>query len=279
MKLYSGKVQCSVCMHKCVILEGQTGACGVRTLRDGRIYPLNYGHITSLCLDPIEKKPLYRFHPGSYILSIGSYGCNLFCPFCQNHEISRHDPIAPPDHGVLSPEELMQEVVREKRSIGLAYTYNEPLICYEYVRDCSRLIHEAGKANVLVSNGEASQEVLNELLPYMDAMNIDLKGFRPEIYEQYGGSLDMVMDFIQGCVGKTHLEVTSLIVPGRNDSAEDMKKEAQWLASLDPDIPLHITRYFPRYKMTDVPPTSIALLKELSSVAKEHLRYVFLGNV
>ncbi len=271
--------KCNVCMNHCNIPEGGFGLCGVRTLKNGSVVPDNYGYITALALDPIEKKPLHDFHPGSYILSIGSYGCNLRCPFCQNHDISQVHSAVCTGARKVSPEELCSIVINESLSIGLAYTYNEPLICYEFVRDCSKLIHEAGKLNVLVSNGEATQAVLDELLPYIDAMNIDLKGFRREIYEQYGGDLDMVKEFIETACLSSHVEVTSLIVPNINDSAEDMEKEARWLASLDPEIPLHITRYFPQYKMRDRGPTSIPLMKDLAGIASKYLKHVYLGNV
>ena len=270
--------QCKVCMHKCSLSEGQTGFCGIRTIHNGVISPDNYGYITALALDPIEKKPIKNFHPGSYILSIGSYGCNLRCPFCQNHDISqakREDTNA----RKTTPEQLCEIVKNEDASIGLAYTYNEPLIGYEFVRDCAKLIHEVGKYNVLVSNGEASLEVLGELLPYMDAMNIDLKGFRDEIYASYSGDLALVKDFIKNAAPSCHVEVTSLIVPGMNDSEEDMDAQARWLASVDPDIPLHITRYFPQYKMRDRAPTSIPLMYSLADIASKYLRHVYLGNI
>ena len=273
------KVTCGVCMHKCSLSEGSHGFCGVRTLRDGKVYPDNYGYITALALDPIEKKPLKRFHPGSYILSIGSYGCNLCCPFCQNHDISQAKSPEEAYARQTTPEELCSIVVSEEKTIGLAYTYNEPLIGYEFVRDCAKLIHEAGKYNVLVSNGEATLEVLDEIIPFIDAMNIDLKGFKDEIYASYGGSLDMVKGFIERSFASSHVEITSLIVPGMNDSKEDMEQEAKWIASLNPDIPLHITRYFPQYKMRDRAPTSIPLMKDLSEIASKYLNYVYLGNV
>ena len=271
--------KCKVCMHNCSLSEGQTGFCGVRTMHNGVISPDNYGYITALALDPIEKKPIKNFHPGSYILSIGSYGCNLKCPFCQNHDISQSHSPQESAARKTTPEELCEIVRNERDSIGLAYTYNEPLICYEFVRDCAKLIHNIGKFNVLVSNGEASKEVLNEILPYIDAMNIDLKGFRDDIYRSYGGVLDLVMDFIKTAALSCHVEVTSLIVPGMNDSEADMEEEAKWLASVDPDIPLHITRYFPQYKMRDRAPTSIPLMKKLAGIASKYLNHVYLGNI
>ena len=266
-------------MHKCSLSEGQTGFCGVRTRHGDLIAPDNYGYITALALDPIEKKPLRNFHPGSYILSVGSYGCNLRCPFCQNYDISQELDSAKSYSKKVTPKELCEIVKNEERTIGLAYTYNEPLIGFEFVRDCAKLIHEAGKYNVLVSNGEASETILDEILPFIDAMNIDLKGFRDDIYRAYSGSLEMVKAFIKKSAGSAHVEITSLIVPGMNDSAEDMDEEAKWLASIDPNIPLHITRYFPQYKMRDRGPTSIPHMKELAAIASKHLSHVYLGNV
>ena len=271
--------KCNVCMYNCSLSEGQTGFCGVRRMHDGVISPDNYGYITALALDPIEKKPLKNFHPGSYILSIGSYGCNLHCPFCQNHDISQIHSAQEAFARKTTPEELCELVRKSDDSIGLAYTYNEPLVGYEFVRDCAKLIRNIGKYNVLVSNGEASIAVLNEILPWMDAMNIDLKGFRDEIYKAYGGDLAMVMEFIKKSALSCHVEVTSLIVPGMNDSETDMEEEARWLASVDPDISLHITRYFPQYKMQDRGPTSIPHMKNLARIASKYLNHVYLGNI
>ncbi|MCR5627405.1 MAG: AmmeMemoRadiSam system radical SAM enzyme [Lachnospiraceae bacterium] len=277
----SEKIKCNVCMHACSLGPGQSGLCGARANRDGVIVSTNYGLVTSLALDPIEKKPLYMFHPGSYILSTGSYGCNLKCPFCQNYEISQatDDDMAFLGVRRTTPEQLAQIVLSEPDSIGLAYTYNEPLISYEFVRDTSRLIHEGGKFNVLVTNGEANPEILDELLPYIDAMNIDLKGFTDEIYKRLGGDLSLVMSTIEKASKTCHVELTSLIVPGINDSLTEMEREAIWIASLNKDIPLHITRCFPRYKMPDIAPTDISLMRKMKAVAEKHLSHVFLGNI
>ena len=272
---------CQVCMHRCNLEEGQKGICGARINQGGTIRCDNYGKVTALALDPIEKKPLNMFYPGSLILSVGSYGCNLRCPFCQNHEIS----MAGQDQGNrdyvrLSPEMLADKASTCKSlgSIGVAFTYNEPLVGWEYVRDTAKLVKEAGMVNVLVTNGTAFPEVLEELLPYMDAMNIDLKGFTREYYRKLGGDLEMVKEFIVQAAALCHVELTTLIVPGENDSPEEMEQEARWIASVDKGIPLHVTRFFPRYHMMDREATRTRQVYYLAEVAKGYLEHVFVGN-
>ena len=274
---------CELCFHRCDLSEGQTGFCRARACQDGKIVPLNYGKITSIALDPIEKKPLRRFHPGSKILSVGSFGCNLSCPFCQNHEISMagegdvHSPYVPPQR--LADLALEWKERDGAGNIGIAYTYNEPLVGWEYVRDTARLVKENGMANVLVTNGTAAPEILEELLPLIDAMNIDLKGFRAEYYRKLGGDLDTVKTFIARAVTACHVELTTLIVPGENDSPEEMEAQARWIADLNPEIPLHITRFFPQYHMLDRKPTEIQSLRRLAETAGQYLTNVSLGNV
>ncbi len=277
--------RCETCFRRCEIQEGKTGFCGARSCRDGKVTAENYGRITSIALDPVEKKPLSRFFPGSMILSIGSYGCNLRCPFCQNSGISwSEEALACAGKAeYISPEELVKIAlsVRDRGNIGIAYTYNEPLVGWEYVRDTGKLAHEAGLKNVLVSNGTACREVLDGLLPYIDAMNIDLKGFTDRYYsEVLGGSLRMVMEFIETAAKSCHLELTTLIIPGENDSEEEMRELSGWVASLESkeDIPLHISRFFPRFKMTDRPATDVNKVYRLAEVAREKLRYVYTGN-
>ncbi len=275
-------VICRVCMHRCSLMEGQTGACRARVNIGGVIRPENYGKLTAIALDPIEKKPLKRFHQGSKILSVGSYGCNLHCPFCQNHDIAQAGAkdMRATQTGEFTPAEIC-EIAKKAvpdGNAGVAYTYNEMLVSYEFVRDTARLVHEAGLLNVLVSNGEANLPILEELLPYIDAMNIDLKGFTDEIYDRLGGDLDLVKAFIKRAAADCHVEITSLIVPGMNDLPEDMEREAAWIASINPEIPLHITRYFPQYKMTE-PPTKIERMKQLKEIADRKLKYVYLGNI
>lgn len=275
------KTTCQICMHRCTLSPGQTGLCSARKNENGKIVCANYGRITSLALDPIEKKPLKHFRPGSLILSVGSYGCNLRCPFCQNHEISMagegdvHSPYVPPQRLA----DLALEWKERAGNIGIAYTYNEPLVGWEYVRDTARLVKENGMANVLVTNGTAAPEILEELLPLIDAMNIDLKGFRAEYYRMLGGDLDTVKTFIARAVTACHVELTTLIVPGENDSPEEMEAQARWIADLNPEIPLHITRFFPQYHMLDRKPTEIQSLRRLAETAGQYLTNVSLGNV
>jgi len=283
--------KCNVCFRECDIKEGKLGFCGVRSCKEGKIYPVNYGKITSLALDPIEKKPLARFRPGSKILSVGSYGCNIRCPFCQNSEISWDDNVAEwevKSEG-LSPQMLVMEAeyFRSKGNIGVAYTYNEPLIYYEYVRDCAKLIHERDMCNVLVSNGTAGPEVLEQIIPYIDAMNIDLKGFNREFYNNtLGGDIDMVKDFIREAVKHCHVELTTLIIPEENDSDEEMLEIAEWISNLKDaegniigrEIPLHISRFFPHFHMMDKDPTDVKRIYRLTEIAKRRLKYVYKGN-
>lgn len=277
------KTICQVCMHHCALEPGQMGLCRARKNKGGKIICDNYGQITSIALDPIEKKPLRDFHPGSMILSVGSYGCNLRCPFCQNHEISMEDRGALETEYV-SPKQLadMALLWKEQKkagNIGVAYTYNEPLVGWEFVRDTARLVREYGMVNVLVTNGTASQQVLDELLPWMDAMNIDLKGFRQEYYEKLGGDLETVKIFIAKAAESCHVELTTLIVPGENDSLEDMEEQAKWIAGIHPAIPLHITRFFPRFCMQDREATDATQLYRLARTAGKYLQKVYVGNV
>lgn len=282
---------CNVCFHHCDLQEGKTGFCGVRTLKGGKNISLNYGRLTSLALDPVEKKPLRRFHPGSYILSCGSYGCNQHCPFCQNHSISwsaRAMNYAETAE-VITPAQLAGAAMyyRDQGNIGIAFTYNEPLTGYEFVRDTAKLVHEAGMYNVLVTNGTASLQVLDELLPYIDAMNIDLKSFDPDFYAgTLCGDLDTVKAFIGKAVQHCHVEITTLVIPGVNDSDEEMRQISGWIASLGnvkdglsgTDIPLHISRFFPAFRMRDRGPTPVNRIYELKDIAEEKLKYVYTGN-
>ena len=270
---------CQTCMHHCRLSPGQWGICRARKNEGGEIVCKNYGQVSSLALDPIEKKPLNRFYPGSKILSVGSFGCNLRCPFCQNYEISMTRPEVSEDT-YLSPQELVDIAVkcREKGNIGVAFTYNEPLVGWEYVLDTAKLVKGAGMKNVLVTNGTASPEVLKKLLPYIDAMNIDLKGFREEYYRKLGGSLLAVKEFIVRAAKECHVELTTLIVPGENDSVEEMEEEVRWIASVDEEIPLHVSRFFPRYHMETGTATSVKKVYQLADAAGKMLKYVYTGN-
>ena len=271
--------ECAVCMHHCRLTEGQLGRCRARKNEEGRIVCANYGKITGLMPDPIEKKPLRRFFPGSRILSVGSFGCNLSCPFCQNHEISMAGPeeFQPKE---MPPENLaaLAKSWEDHGNIGVAYTYNEPLVGYEFVRDTARLVRKLGMKNVLVTNGSASLWVLEELLPYIDAMNIDLKGFTEGYYRKLGGDLETVKDFIRRAAQGCHVELTTLIVPGENDSEARMEQEARWIASISPEIPLHVTRFFPQYRMENRRATEVSVVYRLRDIAGKYLKYVYTGN-
>ena len=283
--------RCDVCFRHCEIAEGQRGFCGARLCRDGEVMPAAYGRVSGLALDPIEKKPLRRFHPGSRILSVGGFGCNLRCPFCQNHDISWSEEARAYEETAetAAPEELARTAVRlvPRGNIGLAFTYNEPLTAWEFVRDTGKLVHEAGLKNVLVTNGTAELPVLEALAPVIDAMNIDLKGFTRRYYSDVlRGSLDSVLRFIARAVQLCHVELTTLIVPGENDTEEEMRALAGWVAGLTdgdgnaigPEIPLHVSRFFPRFHMTDRPATDVRTVYRLAEIAREKLLYVYPGN-
>ncbi len=283
--------RCDVCFHRCDIPEGRRGFCGARACVGGEVVPENYGKITALALDPVEKKPLRRFHSGGMILSAGSYGCNLRCPFCQNHDISWSAQAMRLSERTerVTPEELVETALKLKPrgNIGLAFTYNEPLVGWEFVRDAARLSHEAGMVNALVTNGTASLNVLEAIAPHIDAMNIDLKGFTERYYTNVlGGSLDMVRAFIARAAQLCHVELTTLIVPGENDSEDEMRALTAWVAGLRDAagnavgraIPLHISRFFPRFHMTDRPATDPRRVYRLAEVAREKLDYVYTGN-
>lgn len=285
------KAVCEVCFRHCTIPEGGIGFCGARTAHAGRTEPLVCGGVSSLALDPIEKKPLARFFPGSMILSVGGFGCNLRCPFCQNYEISWSEEAAKyrKHADILLPETLadIAEQFKARGNIGAAFTYNEPLITYEYVRDTARLLHEKGMKAVLVTNGTAELFVLEELSPYIDAMNIDLKGFTDRYYEKVlGGSRSQVMAFIREAVKHCHVELTTLIVPGENNTEEEMRELASWVSGLTDasgetigtGVPLHISRFFPRFHMTDRRATDVHLIYHLAETAREYLHFVYTGN-
>jgi len=273
------KTKCQVCMHQCNLDEGQVGRCRGRKNIDGAIICDNYGKITSMALDPIEKKPLKYYYPGTKILSVGSYGCNLSCDFCQNYSISMVGE-AEIEWFYVSPEELCEEAVRLKlqNNIGVAFTYNEPLLSYEYIRDCSKLLKKQNLKTIIVTNGCFSQSTALEIVPYVDAMNIDLKGFTKEYYEKLGGSLETVLAFIETAHKWCHIELTTLIIPEENDSIEEMIKLAKWIASINPEIPLHISRFFPAWKMKSKNPTDVKRIYELVTTAQNWLKYVEAGN-
>ncbi|MDO5519718.1 MAG: AmmeMemoRadiSam system radical SAM enzyme [bacterium] len=273
-------IVCDVCMHHCSLKPGQVGRCRARANINNASTSINYGKITSMALDPIEKKPLACFHPGSMILSVGSFGCNLNCPFCQNDSIAMAGE-QQAETVLVTPRDLVMKAVslKDYGNIGLAFTYNEPLIDYEFIRDASKLLHEYGMKSVVVTNGSITPEAAKEVLPYVDAYNIDLKGFTDAYYKKLGGDLNTVKEFIRLASQHAHVELTTLIVPGENDTEQEMKELSTFVASVDPDIPLHITRFFPRRNMLDKQPTDIDLLYRLQVVAEKQLTYVFVGNV
>lgn len=273
------KLRCELCFRHCVLDEGQTGFCRARGNRDGAVVPLNYGKITSMALDPVEKKPLSRFHPGSQILSVASFGCNLRCSFCQNHHISMAGE-GERETVELYPESLAEQAAAlvHRGNIGVAYTYNEPLVGYEYVWDCAHAVRRRGLYNVLVTNGTIEETPWRTLLGYIDAANIDLKGFTAEWYRKLGGDLETVKRSIQIAAEQCHVEVTTLLVTGENDSEEEIRALSAWLADIDRSIPLHLTRFIPRYKMRDRAPTPLGRLYRLVEIAGERLDYVYPGN-
>lgn len=276
-KLPEGKVRCGICPHRCLLAAGKAGLCRVRKNSGGILYALNYARCAASALDPIEKKPLYHFYPGSTIFSLGTLGCNFRCDFCQNWEIAQAD--APTVK--LEPEGAVRLALRAGRNcIGIAYTYSEPLMWYEYVLDTARLAREQGLKNVVVTNGYINPEPLAALLPYIDAFNIDVKAFEPQFYRQLcGGQLEPVLETVRACVeAGCHVELTTLLVPGLNDSPEEISRLADWVARLDPELPLHFSRYFPRHRLT-LPPTPLASLERAWNIAREKLPYVYLGNV
>lgn len=282
------KKTCEICPKACVLGPNQVGFCGGRGNVDGEIVALNYGRVTAIGLDPIEKKPLFQFHPGSYVLSVGSYGCNLRCPFCQNSTISMEyqDEWVEATGNYYSryesimPNKLVNLALsaKSKGNIGIAYTYNEPIIGYEYLWDSALLAREAGLKNILVTNGYCNEKPWQDLIPYIDAINIDVKGFTQDFYHKVGGELEVVMRNVESAANVVHVEITCLVIPGENDSPQEMLAMSKWLASISPNIPLHISRFFPQYKMNEKPPTSKETIDNLATVAQERLKFVYKGN-
>ena len=274
-----GALRCLLCPHLCIIRPGKRGICGARANLDDEIQLVTAGVISGYALDPVEKKPLYHFHPGSSILSVGSYGCNLRCDYCQNYNISQiNDPGGSP---ALTPDKLVSRAARIAGNIGIAYTYNEPVIWFEYVESCARLAAKEGLRNVMVSNGYIMPEPLKQMTGFIDAFNIDLKAFSDAFYRKYTGSaLDPVLESVRVIAESgRHLEITTLIIPGLNDSAEEMRREARWIAeNAGRGVPLHLSRYFPMYKRGDpaTPPETIIKLRE---TAQEYLDFVYTGNI
>ncbi len=270
-----GKAACLLCPHACVIAEGKHGVCGVRFNQGGRLALPFYGRVSSLAVDPIEKKPLYHFHPGARILSAGFVGCSFRCGFCQNWHISQGTDA---QTRFMSPADLVQAALTE-RSFALAYTYSEPLIHAEYLLDAARLARAAGLKNVLVSNGFINPGPADEILAVMDAANIDLKAWDADFYrKETGGKLEDVQRFISQAAGCIHLEVTTLVIPGKNDDPRQIEGIARFIASLDPGIPLHLSAYHPDFNY-DVDPTPPQTVRTLAEAARQHLQFVYVGNL
>ncbi len=273
-KLSNNEVRCLLCPKLCTIKDGENGYCSIRKNISGVLYALAYNSTSAIHMDPIEKKPLYHFYPGREILSLGTAGCNQRCLFCQNWSLVEGD-IPEPN---ITPEEVVESAKR-LNSIGIAYTYNEPLIWYEFVLDTASLAKENGLKNVLVTNGEINPQPLKELLPYVDAMNIDLKSINDKFYKNIcDGNLNTVKKTIETSFRVCHIELTNLLVTEKNDSEEEIELLVDYVASLSLDIPLHFSRYFPQYKM-DAPPTPIEKLFRAYEIGRKKLRYVYLGNV
>ena len=280
-RLDDGRVECTLCPHYCRIAEGKTGVCGSRRNQGGVLVSEVYGKPCSLAIDPIEKKPLYHFHPDTTCLSLACTGCNFRCLNCQNHDISQVSP-SDVNHYELSPKDVVALCLKH-RCPGIAYTYTEPLTYLEYIIDCARQAHEAGLWNILVTAGYVYQEPLSDLQPFLDAANVDLKSFSDDIYMKIsGGHLQPVLDTILAMKqAGVWVEITNLVIPGINDDMQMIRQMCRWLADNDlAEAPLHFSRFFPRYKMQDTPPTPYATLKAAKRIAEEEgIIHVYLGNV
>lgn len=280
-KLENQILKCNLCPWNCILKPGQTGVCKVRTNQNGLLYTQVYNKIAAFGIDPIEKKPLYHFHPGKNILSIGEVGCNLQCNFCQNHRISQCYAEDFNGFKEITSKQIVKEALKTYRNIGIAYTYNEPFTFYEFLLDTAKLAHQNGLKNVIVSNGYINAEPLQKLLPFIDALNVDLKAFTSEFYQiQTKGKLEPVLESLKIIANSNaHLEITNLVIPGLNDDETLFAEMVKWIAQeLGNEVPLHLSRYFPQYKM-DYPPTPLSKLENLYNLAKQHLRHVYLGNV
>jgi pyruvate formate lyase activating enzyme len=272
------RLQCLLCPHLCKIIEGQTGICGVRKNDGTRIELITYGVISGYSLDPVEKKPLYHFFPGKKILSIGSYGCNMKCDFCQNYHISQKIPKSIIEES--TPVGIANNSLKASDNVGIAFTYNEPVIWFEFVKETSKAVKDKGLYTVLVTNGYVNTDPLKALLEVTDAFNVDLKAFNNDFYKRLtGASLEPVKNTLKQIVraGK-HLEITTLLITGQNDNINEMEEQVRWIANeLGQEIPFHLSRYFPMYKRDDPTTPQSTLLKNYE-IASKHLSYVYLGN-
>jgi len=269
------RIVCEICPRECKLGEGQVGFCQGREVRDGVLIATNYGEAASIAIDPIEKKPLYHVFPGSRIFSLGPNACNLNCDFCQNWQISQDR--VPTRY--ISVDDLAR-IAATNGSIGVAYTYSEPLMWYEYVRDSAKLLKDKGMLVVLVTNGYLNERPFRDILPVVDAMNIDLKSIDPDFYKKMcGGTIDEVLQNIKiAHEADCHVEITHLVVTGHNDKEDLIDRLAKWVASVDPDIPLHLSRYFPHHHYL-APPTSAAFLQNAFEIARRSLNFVYMGNI
>ncbi len=275
------KVKCHLCPHLCLLRSGERGKCDVRMNLDGKLIAENYGLCSAVQIDPIEKKPLYHFCPGSQILSIGSIGCNLKCNFCQNCEISQTSIEQFLKGEFYEPEEIVEMAREFPENLGVAFTYNEPVIYYEFMYDIAPRIKELGKKNVMISNGFVSKEPFDRILPYIDAFNIDLKSFRNSFYKDITGArLRPVKETLKTIrESDKHLEITNLVIPTLNDDPDDFHRMVKWIRDeLGKDTVLHLSRYFPAYK-SRIPKTPSSVLFSLSEIARQFLNYVYLGNI
>ena len=275
----NGKLECLLCPHFCKLTNGRTGICGVRKNTGKKIELITYGILSGYSLDPVEKKPLYHFFPGHNILSIGSFGCNMRCDFCQNFHISQKVPES------LVPEMTINKIIKDAlstdKNIGVAFTYNEPIIWIEYIRDVAEIAKKEGLYTVMVSNGYVNPDPLDEIIEFIDAFNIDLKAFNDKFYSVLtGAKLEPVKNSLKQIARSgRHLEITTLIIPGQNDDEKEMKLQSEWIADeLGHDVPLHLSKYFPTYKR-DSPPTPEGTLEKLFDNASENLDYVYMGNI
>ncbi|MCG6892298.1 MAG: AmmeMemoRadiSam system radical SAM enzyme [Desulfobacteraceae bacterium] len=283
-KLENDEVQCHLCAHRCIIRSGRRGICGVRENRDGRLESLVYGRLIARSVDPIEKKPLFHMMPGSLSYSIATVGCNFRCRFCQNADIAQ----MPGDQGgkIMGERVEAESVVRDalaRRCRSISYTYTEPTVFFEFALDVARLAREKGLKNIFVTNGYMTEDALKMVLPYLDGANVDLKAFDDSFYRKVcGGALEPVLDTLRRMKsGGVLVEVTTLLVPGRNDDPEKLRELADFIAvDLGTDTPWHISRFHPTYRMTDVPPTPVETLRRARDIGlNAGLRYVYPGNV
>lgn len=281
IKLENKTLRCELCPWYCILKPGETGICKVRTNQNGTLITEVFDKVAAFGIDPIEKKPLYHFFPGKNILSIGEVGCNLHCKFCQNHRISQCKASDYRNFENATSVQIVDEALKTHNNIGIAYTYNEPFTFFEFMLETAKLAHQKNLKNVVVSNGYINPGPLRNILPHIDAFNIDLKAFTNDFYKKFTkGKLQPVLDVLKIIArSNIHLEITNLVIPGLNDDENQFREMISWMVSeLGDDIPLHLSRYFPQNEM-EIPPTPVSTLETLYDIAKKQLQYVYLGNV